>query len=243
MSQGPTGSNTLAPLTNVGLFMRLIEQVKNRNPRLPGLAVFCGPAGRGKSSAACYAYQTQNAYFIQCRSVMTKKTFLEALVKEMGLEKERTIGALYGQVCAELQATGRPLIIDEMDYLVEKSFVDIVRDIHEECGGHPIILIGEEKMPQKLKRWERFHGRILKAEFAQPLQENECHHLSRIYCPGVSPGDKLMAELFRLAGGSVRRICTNLSNIYDECRRRGVDSIDLDDLAGFDFFTGDHRRD
>jgi len=233
-----TGSKTVAPLTNVGLFLRLVERAMDRDPRLPGLVCFHGPSGWGKSTAASYAYQKLGAYYIECRSTMTRKGFLAELLKEMGILPERTIGAMYGQAAAELQAGRRPLIIDEMDYLVQKSAVELVRDLHDESGA-AVALIGEERLPIKLQRWERFHGRILDWQGAQPVTAADCRHLARLYCPEVEIGDDLIGRLHQLARGSARRVCVNLSRIGDECRRLGVEKMDLAGWGERPFYTGE----
>ena len=48
-------SATTAPLKNVALCTRLLEQAINRPAHLPGLVCFYGPSGWGKSFAAAYA--------------------------------------------------------------------------------------------------------------------------------------------------------------------------------------------
>lgn len=238
MSQIDTGSKTVAPLTNVSLFMRLIERAMNRDPRLPGMVCFHGPSGWGKSTSATYAYQKLGAYYIECRSTMTKKAFLADLLKEMGIHPERTIGAMYAQVVDELQGSGRPLIIDEMDYLVQKSAVDIVRDLHDETGA-AIALIGEEQLPGKLKRWERFHGRILDWQGAQPITAADVAHLSRLYCPGVSVADELLLRLHGLSKGSARRVCVNLAQIFEVARGKGLGQIGLGEWGSRPLYTGE----
>ncbi|MGE4406080.1 AAA family ATPase [Pseudomonas sp.] len=238
MTHNESGSKTVAPLTNVGMFLRLLERAMDRDPRLPGMVCFHGPSGWGKSTSASYAYQKLGAYYIECRSTMTKKTFLAELLKEMGVMPERTIGAMYAQAVSELQASGRPLIIDEMDYLVQKSAVDIVRDLHDETGA-AIALIGEEKLPRKLQRWERFHGRILDWQGAQPITLADCQHLARLYCPGIQLDDDLMQRLHKLARGSARRVCVNLSHIAEECRRQGLDDMSLADWGERPLYTGE----
>lgn len=238
MTQMDSGSKTVAPLTNVGLFMRLVERAMNRDPRLPGMVCFHGPSGWGKSTAAVYAYQKLPTHYVECRSTMTKKTFLGELLKEMGIHPERTIGAMYAQAVAALEGGGKLLIIDEMDYLVQKSAVDIVRDIHDETGV-VVALIGEEQLPAKLKRWERFHGRILAWEGAQPVSPGDVAHLARLYCPAVQVEDELLVKLHNLAKGSVRRVCVNLAMIGEEARRQGLAVIGLREWGHRPFYTGE----
>lgn len=238
MPHPDTENKTTAPLTNVTLFMRMIERAKNRDPRLPGMVCFYGPSGWGKSSSACFAYNQGDAHYIECRSTMTKKTFLAELLKEMGIAPEPTIGDMYQQVVYELQTTKKVLIIDEMDYLVQKSAVDIVRDLHDESKA-AIALIGEEQLPGKLKRWERFHGRILDWQGAQPVSTADVAHLSRLYCPGVQVEDALLLKLHNLAKGSARRVCVNLAQIHEVALAKGMEQIGLAEWGSRPLYTGE----
>jgi hypothetical protein len=238
MSQTPLNSNTVAPLTNVRALTSLIERAKSRDPRLPGMVCFHGPSGWGKSSAASYAYLQPGTHYIECRSTMTKKTFLEDLCKEMGILPERTIGGMYSQIVSELEGSERVLIVDEMDYLVQKSAVDIIRDIHDQTGV-PVALIGEEHLPSKLKRWERFHGRILAWGGAQPVTLSDVVHLAGLYCPEIHIANDLLEKIHQLAKGSVRRVCVNLAQILEVSHSLGVDQIGLAEWADRPFYTGE----
>lgn len=244
MTQLTEGSKTVAPLTNVGLFMRLVDRAMNCDPRLPRMVCFHGPSGWGKSTAAAYAYQKLNTHYVECRSTMTKKGFLAELLKEIGVIPERTIGAMYQQAVAALEGRRCLLIIDEMDYLVQKSAVDLVRDLHDESGA-VIALIGEEQLPTRLKRWERFHGRILAWEAAQPVSAADAAHLARLYAPGVEVAEDLLCKVHALAQGSVRRACVNLSAIHGEALKQGLTRIGLEQWGERPLYTGlapDARR-
>ena len=73
----------------------------------------------------------------------------------------KTTAANLDLICEQLAASQRPLILDEADYLVAKAgMVELVRDIYEGSQS-PIMLVGEEMLPNKLKKYERFHGRVL----------------------------------------------------------------------------------
>ncbi|MCG9087420.1 AAA family ATPase, partial [Laribacter hongkongensis] len=79
----------------------------------------------------------------------------------MSIKPCGTIPALLDQICEQLAASQRPLIIDEFDFALRSdSMVELVRDIYEGSQG-TILLIGEEQLPQRLKRWERFHSRVM----------------------------------------------------------------------------------
>ena len=237
-SNNPNTMGTTAPLTNVSLCMSALERAMNRSMNLPGMVVFYGASGLGKSFSASYAANHHKAYYVECRSLWTKKALLLAIAKEMGIAPAKTIYELADQVAEQLILSQRPLIIDEMDHMVEKKSVEIIRDIYE-ASQAAILLIGEQSMPRKLKQWERFHGRILDFVEAQPANIDDARFLESIYARGVEVSDDLLAHVHTLAKGSVRRICVNLDRIGEEAEAQGWEIATLENWDGRELFTGD----
>lgn len=240
MNEGMKHVNpTVAPLTNVALCLSAMDRAVSRPGHLPGMVVFSGPSGWGKSTAAAYVATYSNAYYVECRSSWTKKALLENVLKEMGIVPEKTIYQMTDQVCEQLAASQRPLIVDEMDAVVEKNAVEIIRDIYEGSGGAPLLLIGEDRLPLKLKKWERFHGRILDFVVAQPIDLDDARHLRNLYCKKVTVEDDLLAHICSLAKGSARRICVNLERVQEEALQMGLKSISLHAWGKKQLFTGE----
>ena len=144
----------------------------------------------------------------------------------MGIKPANTVGEMLDQVCDQLSASGRPLVIDEMDHLIDKNAVELVRDIYEGSQA-PILIIGEENLPQKLKKFERFHGRILAFVPALPVTVDDARLLAAVYAPGVSCADDLLTRLVNDSHGSVRRVCVNLDQVREEASAYGEAEVDL----------------
>lgn len=237
MSQQKLDVNTAA-LSIVMLVMASLQRITERRMHLPGMAVLYGFSGFGKSTAAAFVANKMRAYYIECKSVWTKKALLENILKVMGIPPKPTVTGMLDQVCEQLAKSGRPLIIDEMDHIVEKAAVEIVRDIYEGSKA-PILLIGEERLPAKLTKWERFHGRIMEWTAAPAADANDVRVLAGFYCPGLAIGDDLLDLVHAKAKGSVRRIATNLELIKDEAANQGVTSIGLKQWGKRDLYTGE----
>ena len=160
--------SNIAGITNVALCHQEMTQLMDRSQSLPGLGVVHGPSGYGKSFAASYTCNSHRAYYVQCKSTWTRKAFLEAILKEMGIVPARNLAAMTEQACEELMQSGRPLIIDEADWLADrKSSVMMAMDLYEGSQA-AIMLIGEERLPAKLAHYEKIHNRILTWVPAQP---------------------------------------------------------------------------
>jgi hypothetical protein len=236
MTENDNNVNSIAPLRNVILLTQLVERVQNRSYSLPGLATFHGFSGYGKSFAAIYAANKFRAYHVQMKSVWTRKKLCSAILFEMGVTPAHTIPEMMDQIGMELSLSRRPLIIDEADFLVQKSMIEVVRDIYESSQA-AIILIGEENFPNNLKRWERVHGRMLDWVAAEPATLADARHLCKIYAPKTQIEDDILKALFDASGGSVRRICVNLDRVREFAETRSIKSISLKDYNG-EFFNG-----
>lgn len=237
MSETPRLYDTIAPLRNVAALVELIERVKNRAPGLPGLAVFHGYSGFGKTTAAIYAANKFRAYNAQVKSCWTKKALCEAILEDMGIIPKGTIPQLVDQIALELGTTGRPLLIDEADHLVAKNSIEIIRDIYESSGA-PVILIGEENLPGNLLQYERVHGRVLSWVAAEPGTLEDLNHLAPIYAKGLSLSGELRAAILTASHHSIRRICTNLALVLEYALINGITELDVGDCAQVTFMTG-----
>lgn len=237
MSETGEARNTVAPIRNVGLLSALAAKVLEREPSMPGLGVFYGPSGFGKSTAAAFAQISYNAIVIEMRSIYTVKTVLQKIAIEAEVESAGTSAAILDRIAQKLVRTGQLLIIDEADFLVKKNLIEVVRDILEASQGS-VILIGEERLPAKLAKWERVHGRVLDWVAAEPASFEDAKHLAGLYCRGIEVDDEVLARLFRESGPSTRRIAVNLNFLRDRASVLGRSRIQAGDVDDKSFSAG-----
>lgn len=209
-----------APLRNVQTCAQLMENLITRAPNLPGMGAFYGPSGLGKSCAAAACTNKFNAVYVECRSYFTKKSLLISICREMRLRPGPTIYDMVSQVSEQLSLSQRPLILDEMDHIVDKSLVEIVRDLYE-ASSAAILMIGEEVFPQKLQRWERFHNRVLDWQPAAPSDINDARKLARVYSVDVEISDDLLERIVAASRGVARRICVNIDLVRRHATNTG----------------------
>ena len=227
---------TIAPLRNVALFLELVDRVMRRSSGLPGMACFTGFSGYGKTCSAIYAANKYRAFHVQLKSCTTRRSLCTAILAEIGEVPGATIDAMVTQIGRELALSRRPLIVDEADFLIKGGMVELVRDIYESSQA-TVILIGEERFPEKLRRWERVHGRMLDWVQAQPASLADARHLARLYCRGVEIADDLLAAVHEHAQGSARRIVVNLDRVREAAELASLKKIARAQFQGA-FFTG-----
>ncbi|ADZ72428.1 AAA family ATPase [Polymorphum gilvum] len=230
---------SIAPLKNVAALMTLIEALRTRAVGLPGIGVFSGDSGYGKSVAAQYAINKTGAVYVEVRHYWRQKRFCEALLQELGQPRPRgTVAALMDDIIYRLgDAPHRPLIIDEADKLVDGGMIEFVRDIHETTQV-PVILIGEELLPRKLEAHERVHNRVLDFQLAQPCDSEDTTVLARFLCPGVEIAPDLLEDVRRQTAGKARRIATTLHEIGQFARNSGLTAVERGSYGGR-IFTGE----
>ncbi len=238
MSNHKTTVNSIADIANLSLCDVALERAISRTNSLPGMVCMYGPSGFGKSISATYVANRRRAYYVQARSVWTKKATLNAILREMGIVPGKTIPEMLEQAAEELAMSGRPLIVDEMDHLVDKNAVELIRDIYESSQA-AILLIGEEQLPNKLKKYERFHGRVLAWVPAQPVSLPVAQKLKAIYAPDIVITDDLLAHLVELSGGSVRRVAVNLEQISEAADAMGWGVVDRNIWGQRELYTGE----
>lgn len=212
-------NGTVAPLANISMLMDAVRRA-NESEGSERLLILYGHPGYGKTTAASFVANKLRGRYVEACSHWTKKVLLESILFEMGIPAKGTTNDIFQLVIDELARSGRPLIIDEADYLVKNSCIETIRDLHDK-GRVVVILVGEEMMPRKLERWDRVHSRVLEFVAAEPADIEDLAHLCRLYCPGIEIAVDWLTELYHQTGGNIRRICNNLISARDEAQHLG----------------------
>lgn len=230
-------SAAVAPLRNVVALRDLITRAKRRGPHLPGLVVFSGFSGWGKSFAAAHAAVDHRCYLVQARSGWSRRALMLAICRQLGITPGQTTYEMVDQAAEELGLSNRPLLLDEFDHLCTPQLVETIRDLYEASLG-TICLIGEERLPAKLGRWERVHGRVMDWAQAQAADLDDARKLAKLYHPNITIADDLLSRIVGLARGSARRICVNLERVAAAAGAHGF-KLDLKSWGDRELWSGE----
>ncbi len=230
---------SVAPLKNVASCLALVDTLVHRAPHLPNIGVFSGFSGYGKSMAAQYCWNRTGALFVEVFDFWTRKKFCQALLAELGVARPRgTIGDMMDEIIARLgDDPARPVIIDEADKLVDKGMIELVRDINK-AAQVPVLLVGEELLPQKLEQHERVHNRVLEWVLAQPCDLADARALADFLYPRLGISDELLDLIREQTGGKARKIATTLNAAASFALTAGVGELTIANYRGR-VFTGE----
>lgn len=232
---------TVAPLTNVAILQELVHRLRNRKPDLPGIGCFYGFSGYGKTVATTYAVNKldDRAVYVEVRSKWTCKKFVLALLQEL-LPGKRYDGKptcdLIEIAAEQLMIRQSVLFVDEADFVIAK-YAEVIRDIYE-IAKTPIILIGEENLPDDVERYERLHNRMARPAPAQPCNLDDARHLTKLYCDKIKVADDLLKHVVAEVGGCTRRVAANLDDIQEEALKLGWEEVDRKLWGDRQFNTG-----
>ncbi|MGR3466532.1 MAG: AAA family ATPase [Shimia sp.] len=219
------------PIRNTAILTELMELLVHRDDGMQGIGVFYGWSGLGKTWAGTHVAVGYQAISVQCIELWSRRDFLNAILNEMSIPARGTTSNRFTQAAEFLAASGRPLIIDEVDYMVDKKYVNLIRDLHD-ASEAPIILIGEEELPQKLTKWERVDGRVLKYAGAERADLRDAKLLAGAYAEGLTVSDEVLEHLVTRSNGSTRRIVGDLVDLREEALESGVRELRLGDFDG-----------
>jgi DNA transposition AAA+ family ATPase len=235
--QASTVKGTIAPTANIALVHQVMDSLTRRAAGVPGIGAFYGQSGLGKTFAAAYVCHPAgfNGVYVQCNVYDTMKSLTETLGRALGLKLKGRIAEMMGQAIEALAMSNRPLIFDEADVLVDTNRLELVRNLHD-ASGAAVLIIGEQDLPGKLRRHERFHNRVLVWQPAVRCNLSDLDLLAKQYCPTIGIATDLKRRMLVETEGVTRRVVTNLVNIKRWCDSRVLKEAPAD--ADVQFYTG-----
>ena len=157
---------------NVKKFVALMEEVKQIPANIPKIVLVFGEYGLGKSETIKWWTFKNDCIYVRANQGMTSKWLLSEIAEELGEEAFWHIQDTFNLVEQKLKQNPKPLIIDEVDYLVTNNVIEILRDLHDRTGC-PMILVGMVNIDKKLSRYPHLKDRIYKAFKFEPYDKQD----------------------------------------------------------------------
>ncbi|WP_111747642.1 AAA family ATPase [Salinisphaera orenii] len=208
-----------------------------RHAGMPGMGVVHGDTGQGKSTACAWLNNKVHGVYVRARALSTPSSFLGSILAELDVEPSRSCAGMVDQIVERLALSGRPLLIDEADYVAEKiRLTETLRDIHD-LSTVPVVLIGMGELTRKLDRRRQLSGRLAQSVEFGAIDTDDARAVADQLCE-VAVADDLLADLVDKAGGEIRRVVVGLGRIEQRARQLGQTELDKRGWGKASYFEG-----
>lgn len=222
---------------NVARLAEAGEALIHRSPGTDGMGLVHGETGYGKTTAVGWYVNRCNGVYVRAWATWTPAAMMSSILRELGRAARGSCAQMMGDIIEALALSGRPLFVDEADYLIDsKRMCESLRDLHD-MASVPVILIGMGGIDQRLSARKQLTGRVQQDVRFAPLDEDDARKLAGELCE-VRVKTDLLSEITRRTAGSTRLLVIALARIEHYARSRGMDSIGLVDWGKRDLFTG-----
>jgi DNA transposition AAA+ family ATPase len=229
----------VVPVKNMGRLAEASGALLTRTPGTPGMGLIFGKSGLGKTTATAWFVNKCNGVYVRALSTWTPCTMLQEILRELDVAPTRLRAApMVTQIVEILRLTGRPLFLDEFDYIVEdKKMTETLRDIHD-LSSVPIVLVGMDQVKKKVQLREQFVNRIAQWVEFKTADFEDCSILYDQLCE-VKIHSDLLRKLFEASKGVVRLIVIGLDVIERRAKTLGLKEINLEKWGSAGFFLTD----
>ncbi len=146
---------------NVKQFVTLMEELQKLPFNIPKLALVYGEHGLGKSQTIQWWADKNDSAYVRATQGMTSRWLLSEIAEELGEDPFWHTQETFNLIENSLRQNPKTIIVDEIDYLIEKHTVETLRDLHDKTGC-PIVLVGMGYADKKLARYPHLIDRIYK---------------------------------------------------------------------------------
>ena len=146
---------------NVKNFVSLMEEVKQLPNNIPKIILVYGEYGLGKSETIKWWTFKNDCVYVRANQGMTSKWLLSEIAEELEEEAYWHLHDNFEIIENILREHSKVIIVDEIDYLIDKNIIETLRDLHYKTAC-PVVLVGMGAADKKLARYPHLMDRIYK---------------------------------------------------------------------------------
>ena len=163
---------TFIKTKNVKRFVALMDELQKLPPNIPKLALVYGDHGLGKSQAIQWWADKNDSVYVRATQGMTSRWLLSEIAEELGENPYWHTQETFELIEKYLRQHSKVIIVDEIDYLIEKHTVETLRDLHDRTAC-PIVLVGMGVADKKLARYPHLVDRLYKTLRFEQFNEED----------------------------------------------------------------------
>ena len=215
---------------NVKNFIGLMNNLIDKSNEVPKMGLIYGDPGLGKTQTAVWWATNNDAAYVRAQNKMTCRWLLEKIVYELGESPSRKMADLIEQCITHLRLKPQVIIIDEVDYLINRHrIVETLRDLHD-LTGVPMVLIGMQEAKTKLGKYRHLYDRISEIIEFKPFSKDDLdviiEELSEIKITDEAK------EIFFEKINRFRQVIKGISLLENLAKTNGLNKIDVKQVKG-----------
>lgn len=192
-----------------------------------------GRAGRGKTRTAhYYCANTKGCHYVLALRVWrhSQGELLRAIAREAGIvNPPHRIAPLFAEVAERLIHTRPTIFVDEPDKLTI-AHLEILRDLTELTGA-PFVLIGEEELPDMMKKERRIWSRTFQQVQFQPFSVADIVQYVNAAAGIRMTGPSAAETIFKKSEGDIRVAKIIFTNLVQVLNAKGTAEADDQTVA------------
>lgn len=208
-------------------YTRLLEsftRLENIPTSADRMGLAYGSFGLGKTLSLERIAASKNAILLRAAQVWTKKSVLEELCFELGIDTQGGSSAMYKRILESLRRDDRIIIVDEIDALLQsekKSVLEMFRDIHDQTKVIT-FMIGMEESNAKLFRHKHFYSRIADIVEFEAINRVDIEKYCELSDVKIEPD---LIDHFVVKYPNLRQIKVLLLRLEAACEINGDESV------------------
>ena len=223
-------TNVFVRTKNVKGFVNLMSELENLPLKIPKIALVYGGYGLGKSETIKWWTFKNDCIYVRANQGMSSRWLLSDIAEELNVESYWHIEETFNEIEKALIKSHKTIIIDEVDYLVDKKSIETLRDLHDRTGC-PLVLVGMANVNVKLARYPHLMDRVYKKyEFQKYTSEDIKQILEELTeIPFTNDGLEYLSsrenqfrQIVKLLNKIEKKAKTNQIKLLDENTLRGL---------------------
>lgn len=215
---------------NVKNFVSLMDKLKKLPPNIPKLALVFGEHGLGKSQTILWWANKNDAVYIRSNQGMTSRWLLSEIADELGESPFWHTQETFNMIENHLRQNPKIIIVDEVDYLIEKNTIETLRDLHDRTNC-PIVLVGMGSVDKKLARYKHIEDRIFEKLRFEHFDKSDVNEIIKELCE-LDFSDEAI-EYLASRTNQFRQLIKLINKIEKLSKTNNIQQIDEYTLKGF----------
>lgn len=222
---------TFAITKNVRRFVHGVEVVRSPIKGRIGNMLAFGPPGTGKTDVGQWYASQNDVPYVRAKDISSRRSLLANIVAELGVAGSFRTDDLFNQIVEQLIERPRPIIIDEVDYLIRGGAVEVLRDIND-MTNTPIIMMGMEHAEKNMRRFRHLYDRFTAIIRFELFDLEEIKGLAESIC-GVNLSECALQFISQNGQGKLRTTTTWFARAEQLAKRNKLEEVSAAHLRSF----------